>query len=328
MSERTERVYPPGARIGRCRYAGAQVAFHHQVILSDYSPFFVEWNETRDDLIQWMQDVRELMEEQSKLQNMRKRAEGSLSTIYTTFALSQPSGTFIPTLPELAMMEEFVQPLNSVALDQAMPDGALDSAISRIPGLIAEWRTQVDDSLLNLLRQSSAYAGRNDLTRDVLSYASTAFTCARCPGALRYPDIFVHPCFASRLKEVDVRLMAPGSRMTTKSSKPRKPSKSCQDIWDDASFVQDAFSQTSGYIHRVWYPGRLLQFSDAMHYHTVSLLDRLNMDRTTTSETLLDLNPFVEGMCQCFSVDSRFYPPATKLVTRWSQIVRFLPLKS
>lgn len=271
--------------------------------------------------------MREWLERHDKLDKMRQRVESSLGDAYSTFALSQPAGAIIPTLAELASMEEVAWPLDSIPLDESIPDGALDAVIARIPTLVEGWQIQLEDSLLDLLRQSSAYAGRDDLTKDVLSYASTLFTCTRCVGVLTYPNIFAHSCFMLRIKLVDGQSIAAGNRLkNTASTRSIRAAQISKDGMGSGTLVQAAFAHTPGHgiVCRIWHPGPLLQFNEAMHHHTVSLLDQLQMDRTTSSATLVSLNPYVEGFCQCFTTSSSGSTPTPpRKIMRWLQAVRF-----
>lgn len=281
----------------------------------------------RDDLIQWMEEVRQCQERNNRYKKMSRRVKLSLEQVYSTFALSQPPGTIIPTLAELALMEEFAEPLGSIPLDQSMPAGALDPAIARIPHLVQAWQMRLEDSLLDLLRQSPAYAGREDLTRDTLSYASTLFTCTHCVGTLTYPGIFAHPCFSPQIEHVDSKSMAPCNRLKkiTPAASSKKTLQASQHALETGRseglhLATFWYSSTRNSSYHVWRPGPLLQFNEAMHHHTVSLLDQLQLDRTTTSAALLDLNPCVEGICQCFPTD----PTGSRTVTRWQEAVRSL----
>ncbi|TEB31414.1 hypothetical protein FA13DRAFT_1709803 [Coprinellus micaceus] len=283
-----------------------------------------EWEEIRNGLLGWMQEVRTVHEWHDRLGKMRQRVESTMGQAYTAFALSQASSPLIPTLAELALTDEFAQPLKAVPLDDDMPDGALDSAISRIPELVEAWKVSVEESLLDLLRQSSAYGNQVNLTKDALSYASTSFTCKHCVGILTYPSILAHPCFSTSTASTSVELMGPDKR-----TKRRKTLA--------AQSFREGRNGTSGYLlpatfgqmhgrggsYRVWHPGPMLQFNEAMHHHTASLLDLLGLDRTTTMTTLLDLNPYVEGVCKCFSQGTvRQAISSPRKATRWSQACR------
>lgn len=221
-------------------------------------------------------------------------------------------------------MDEFAQPMKAVPLDDDMPDGALDLAISRIPELVEAWKVSVEESLLDLLRRSSAYDDQVNLTKDALSYASTSFTCKHCVGILTYPSILVHPCFSTSITPTSVELMGPDKR--TKRRKALTVQSSREGRNGTSGYLLPAtFGQKPGRggSYRVWHPGPMLQFNEAMHHHTTSLLDLLGLDRTTTMTTLFNLNPYVEGVCRCFSQGTaRQAISSPRKATRWSQAVR------
>jgi hypothetical protein len=290
-----------------------------------YTPVHAEWNTIKDRLVQWMQEIREARERSRNLARMCERVKATLGDAYRTFILAQPSGAPVPTLAELALMGPFAQHLESSPLDESMPNGALDSAIAMLPALVVEWRDQLEEAILDLLRQSPAYADQHNLTTDVLYHASTVFTCSRCRGVLTYPSVFAHGCFSKMLSTTDEWAISPNARMKKTDTVSLSRSQATWETGRVGALIHAAFSEMTvefGAGVSIWYPGPLLQFSDPMHLHTVSLLDSLGLDRSTSATSFLATNPYVEGVCQCFRPGVAKRASAPRTAVRWLQAVR------
>ncbi|KAJ3532996.1 hypothetical protein NMY22_g7519 [Coprinellus aureogranulatus] len=290
-----------------------------------------EWDGIRDEFVQWMLAVRNARQKHSKLEGMRRRVEVSLAQPYLAFALLQPEGTIIPTLAELALMESVAKTLNSFPLDQSLPDDAVDGVVAQLPELVQGWKTQLEESLFDLLRQTSAYADRDNVTKDVLFYVSTTFTCSHCVGVLTYPGIFAHSCFTFAITSSDLASILPGERL--KKSSATSSSNHSQVLQDGvhSSLVRATFGYfpgpnfqpfvglTHNSTYQVWRPATNLQFNEAMHHHTVALLNQLGMEETTTMSDFLQVNPYVEGTCQCFHAGRSTHDLAPRKASRWFQ---------
>ncbi|TEB31404.1 hypothetical protein FA13DRAFT_365521 [Coprinellus micaceus] len=221
-------------------------------------------------------------------------------------------------------MGPFAQHLESSPLDESMPNGALDSAIAMLPVLVVEWRDQLEEAILDLLRQSPAYADQHNLTTDVLYHASTVFTCSRCRGVLTYPSVFAHGCFSKMLSTTDEWAISPNARMKKTDTVSLSRSQATWETGRVGALIHAAFSEMTvefGAGVSIWYPGPLLQFSDPMHLHTVSLLDSLGLDRSTSATSFLATNPYVEGVCQCFRPGVAKRASAPRTAVRWLQAI-------
>lgn len=255
-----------------------------------------------------------------KAVHTRQGFEANVQPAYSAWVISQLPNTIIPSLGELALTEDFLPIVEKASLKEVVPDEVIQAAISRIPELAATWQNTIDDFLLDLVRQSPAYSGR-EISKEVLSYASTLFVCLSCGIPVTYPSLIVHHCLR-KVKETTHHLQQEKNSRKNKTADvdivPLSPSQDGPDI-----SIVDIVHGTI--LPHVWLPlfseEPLLQFHTSGYYHTTSLLEMRGMELTTSMKKMLDLNPYVECLCRCYHSVCKKGKPGRK-VMRWMRAVR------
>ncbi|RXW20255.1 hypothetical protein EST38_g5599 [Candolleomyces aberdarensis] len=254
-----------------------------------------EWEETKPDWLIFMEAIRNITERSARAQRFEALVRTQIVPFYSRYVLSQPSKALTPTLAEVVLMEELLPILGNHVLSQVPqdPDGIFDNVFGRFPELLAKWNSEREEVLMQALRKSTVYECK-DIPEGVLSYASTVFSCRECGDVLTYPTVFVHECF--------LRLTCPDpARLISKKTRRWK-----QEVEFSALggvLAQEALDEIAHDVFRdarSWQPGSNLVFHDPGYHHTVVVLDLLGLERTTTSEELRQIDPYLECRCECF----------------------------
>jgi hypothetical protein len=219
---------------------------------------------------------------------------------YKAHVLSQLPNTIIPSFGELLMTQDFSPIVESASLGQNIPAAMLNAALRKIPEIFTNWRRDLDESLLDIVRQSSVYSGQ-EVPEATLRYATTIFHCTRCSHKLTYPAVIFHECFmvscsqfhwtdktlsyeqseAIFLDGIDINTVSAANlvRIAYGSTTPLSP------LPSNGSLIA---------------PSEVLQFHTAAYYHTVAVLDSLRMEHTTSAKALGKLNPYIKARCECY----------------------------
>lgn len=244
------------------------------------------------------------MAAQSRERQMGERIRKYIQPAYNECIVAQLPNPIFPLLPEVALMDEFRTVLESVPLEQDISEGAFDDAIEKLPKLVAQWKTSLDETLLDILRQSTTYSGQ-DLPEDVLSHASSIFKCRACKAPLSYPTVLAHQCFFSSPLSRWV-----GRRRSGAESRVKKGL-----FTDEKSETLTDLVLENYTLYSLWEPGNLLTLHEPAHFHTASLLDFLGLDRATSYREMLERNPYVECRCRCFD---RAGGKEGRIIMRWT----------
>lgn len=273
-----------------------------------------EWQSIKTPIIAYMEQVRVALLALRKAERLYDWVAARLTPPYIAYILARPANvSSIPTLKQLALTDAIKQhlPTNGDTLDEAVQTDALQEEIERIPELVRNHSSDIEEYLLNLVRQAPPYEGKG-IGREALFYATTMFRCATCDASLAFPDVLVHEHFYNE----------------NWPSKRRKPavSANCNAEVDEA--VEDdirAVIHPAVKYHRIWAPGKGIRFNEATYHHSLAVLNLMQMDPSTTSQTLRDLNPYVELLCKCRSRcpgNSKH----NRLVNRWSEVIQLVGL--
>ncbi|KAF5324952.1 hypothetical protein D9611_004137 [Ephemerocybe angulata] len=269
-----------------------------------------EWdNGLKDGMVKWMQEVRVTREYHKRSEKILQRVKDKITPTYLAYILAQGPKPIVPSLLEVAMMDDLAAPLEATPLDEELPEGVLDVGLAKIPELAANWKANLEQSLLDLVLAFPDFSGEEDISTDVLSYASIMFSCRRCEKHMAYPTVLVHACFSKIWQR-------PKQRKNDKKGSEATTSAQPQPATEVGTVIRDALPRSRT---RSWKPDPLLHLNEGIYHHTNSLLDRLGLPRTTTAEKLFTLNPYVQGLCRCFPSSVR--KPERK-ATRWSQAIK------
>ncbi|KAJ2926352.1 hypothetical protein H1R20_g10744, partial [Candolleomyces eurysporus] len=286
---------------------------HHMDACDELTP--EEWDSIKADLATLMHRSQRNRIIRQKAAYIRQSLDANLLPAYSAWVVSQLPNSIIPSLGELVMTEDFLPIIEMASLNEDVPNGMIQRAIAQIPELAVAWRNTIDDFLLDLVRQSSVYAG-TEISKEVLSYASTLFVCLCCGDPVTYPSVIVHRCLRktrrtmlySREEKVSKKKKTAGIDLVTLSPPQHGP---------DISIVDLAHGS---FYPRVWQPlsseESMLQFHTSGYYHTVSILNMRGMELTTSMERMVDLNPYVECLCKCYHSTLKKGRPGRK-VMRW-----------
>ncbi|RXW22718.1 hypothetical protein EST38_g3141 [Candolleomyces aberdarensis] len=261
---------------------------HHMDACDELTP--EEWDSIKADLATLMHRSQRNRIIRQKAARIRQGLDASLQPAYSAWVVSQLPNSIVPSLGELVLTEDFLPIVEMASLNEDVPNEMIQGAIAQIPKLAVGWRNTIDDFLLDLVRQSSAYAG-TEISKEVLSYATTLFVCLTCGNPVTYPSLIVHHClrknrrtmFYSQEEKVSKKKKAAGVDLVTLSPPQNGP---------DISIVDLAHGS---FYPRIWQPlsseEPMLQFHTSGYYHTVSILKMRGMELTTSMERMLDLNP-------------------------------------
>ncbi|RXW20263.1 hypothetical protein EST38_g5600 [Candolleomyces aberdarensis] len=258
-----------------------------------------EWKDTKDDWIIFMQGVKNIHERNARCLQFEARVRTHIAPAYTQYVLSQPFNAVVPTLAEVVQMEEFLSIAAGPPFDQSLPDGVFDGAVARLPELVGKWQSEREEIVLQALRNTPVHAPGKEVQRNLLSYASTLFSCRKCGRAVAYPTLFVHECFLQLLshsastKRVSKKSRRKDEKEEGNTGPPAPEGGLSREALDE--MVQLTFPRA-----RSWHPGSNLVFNGPGYHHTVVVLDLLGLERTTTAEELRKLDPYLECRCGCF----------------------------
>ncbi|KAF5324949.1 hypothetical protein D9611_004138 [Ephemerocybe angulata] len=297
---------------GRCSLQEAPSAeLMTKALYAEYELSDEEWESIRDGMIQWMQEVRVTREYHERSEKILQRIKDKIGPTYLAYILAQHPNPIVPSLMEVAMMDDLAAPLEATPLDEELPEGVLDAGLAKIPEFAANWKANLEQSLLNLVRALPDYAGKEEISMDVLSYASIMFSCRRCEELMSYPTVLVHACFFKEYQRPKQRKSNNKEPLNVAEATTSAEPKSTK----VGAIICDALPRSRS---RFWKPDTLLYLKEDIYHHTNSLLDRRGLSRTTPAELLFTLNPYVQGLCRCFPSTRK---PERK-ATRWSQAIK------
>lgn len=256
-----------------------------------------------------MEATREAKKDQDRCRAMAKRVTEALGAAYRSLVFAWLPQTYtIPSLAEVVFATELLPPqffqnnTSPTAVEEALPSTTTVPVGSpMLQEYALRWKEDMVESLLDLVRQSSTYVDRprQSVTADILSYASTIFSCVRCQEHFSYPDLFSHACFWETWRCAMTQKRKPSVKSRSKGTSMNLGHSGIDDSDNLAGckelYIREAFGDTN-----LWRPRNLLQFNEAAHHHARSMLTSLGMDADSTVEALAALNPYVEGLCQCF----------------------------
>jgi hypothetical protein len=299
------------------------------------SVLHIEWAEVQKDALAWILEKKK----EATLRSGSGRILQFIGPVYDAFRAHITSeifqGASKPTFVELALAPDFLPLSQRALLDQHLPDDqeVIDNAISKIPDAVAEWQETWDNGLLNIMSESPAYSGQV-ITREILPYASTLFHCLECGTLLTYRNVLPHRCYRAWRVFGPSKIAGGNSRNKKKAAPVPEPNDSDEVSVED--MVWEAYSTVgpgaSWYNPSLW--TRLprstgpkgsgpwpVKFHTAAHYHMLSLLDALGMERTTTSVTMSNLNPNVKCLCRCYTSPKGGRPTGNGPVMQWHRAV-------
>jgi hypothetical protein len=252
------------------------------------------------------------------LVTMEGRIQGWVSRTYVRWVVRQPNALPVPALAEVVLMEEFRAPLENDAL---VDDAIIDAATNALEAFVDRWRRLKEEELLAVVRNSRVYsaAGADEVNRDTLLLASTAFLCRTCAQTFIYPTILTHGCKkpGSDTKEAFTALQ----RSLGLSDDSQLP-----DLAGTSNQPQNNTQHPRGYLpwRAVSWFGVLkinseqMQFSDTAYHHTRALLRLCDMPYTTTIAELKEANPHFYGRCSQFG---DLYGQESAKCLKWHKVV-------
>lgn len=293
------------------------------------------WLEIQDDWIARMQKEREELTQMKKLKQLRNRISTVFVPAFSAYVLSQPPNTVVPSASEVMWMHEWRSVLCRTPWEEDITVDMAADAIEKMPTFIEQTMRDRTEYFLDLMRRSKAYAGR-EVTLEHLSLASTFFRCNKCTIPLNsngydqasFPAILAHQCSLLEPVEAGSGELQPQNyhqrKMPWDEKGGRKPTP--LSTQNDEEYIllfllserDRSLGQERG---RFWRDVADLTFDDVAYEHMNLMLDALGLDRTTTMKRMEEIQPYVEGLCQCHRDDNN---PRRKGM-RWLTAVRLSP---
>ncbi|RXW22729.1 hypothetical protein EST38_g3147 [Candolleomyces aberdarensis] len=265
-----------------------------------------EWDEIKSSVIGGLQRHRVIRILRRKKARLTEQVGLLIRPAYRVHVLSQLPNTIIPSFGDLLMTQDFPPIVELISRGQDIPIAMLDAALRKIPEIFTNWRKDLDETLLDIVRQSSIYSGQ-DVSKETLRYATTLFLCTQCSDSLAYPAVVFHGCFMKSRSQFHRT-----SEYNDMSYNQRQAILSAVDpeTLSATDLVRVAYGESDVGLNALLggppsAPYDVLQFHNTRYHHMTALLDCLSMPRTTSLSALLELDPYVKCHCQCFGEENR-----------------------
>lgn len=255
-----------------------------------------------------------------KLQNLhhlRNRINSWFTPAFSAYVFSQPPNTVVPAASEVMLMPEWRAVLCRTPWEDDLSADIVADAVEKMPAFIEETMRTRTEYLLELMRQSKSYAGR-EVTVDHLSLASTFFRCNECGIVMlekpydlaTFPAILAHSCSILELDGKGSGSLERGSfflgpsveRSGQRLPAPILPVNDDDDLLLRFLREEQRVVDTEAKPGRFWRDVAKITFDDVAYEHMNLMLDALGLDRTTTMLQMEQAQPYVEGICQCFTL--------------------------
>ncbi|KAJ2913579.1 hypothetical protein MD484_g6847, partial [Candolleomyces efflorescens] len=255
-----------------------------------------DWNELQPKLLARLHLARSDLLKQENEANIRKRIELWLIPAYDSFVASRPLQHCLPSLLDVSFTPEFRSAMSSMPLSEPLSQELSEVLAARLSSYAEEWKRERDNELLSLVLRALPHAYQ-DISVDILCFASTIFGCEACHELLTYPSVISHRCnFVSRF---GIKIGAPGVAGGLKNLST-KPYVRIVEVENDlARYIGDAV--------RLLRPGAVIWggfgqivFDTARHEHMINMLSALQWSRTTLLTDMESKDPYVDCLCQCF----------------------------
>ncbi|RXW16942.1 hypothetical protein EST38_g8903 [Candolleomyces aberdarensis] len=293
--------------------------FTDEAIWQSYSELKEEeWEDNKEMLVNLMKDKREALEREDRNSHIRHRINKWLKPMYTSFILSQPPNTLLPTILEIALMDEFREVLCTTPLDKDLTEDMFASATARIPSFVEECRQRRIEQLLQCVRQSSTYAGQ-EVSADVLPLTSTIFRCY-CGERLTFPAVLAHECNCLAAIWCAVKVLEKGLpflRDLLTEAEANSPRPTVRLYNETEQSILKVFEWVG-----VWRDLKNIVFDDDAHEHVVKMLDALEWGRGTLVHEMEEKQPYVECFCECYRRYGMASDAISRKALRWMNAIQ------
>jgi len=264
------------------------------------------------------------------VRQISKRVEKQLTPRYGAFMLSQRPDVLIPSLFEVCLRPEVLAIICAQPLDEPIPEEALDRVFQTLPSFAdSEWQTKVS-RLLAIVKQSKTYESQ-DPSADILSLASSIFSCQICQEKMTYPSVLTHGCNYIPMYKIELEpvedpeyshpvLILPPRRVTSKADGNLDIHAKIRVHTQVPAYYFAKYLDRLPEI-RLWRGLDDIIFDDAGHQHVLAMLTVLKMDAAIPASEMEDLNPYVECVCQCYYQTTRNRP---RTAMRWMKAVSLI----
>lgn len=249
--------------------------------------------------------------------------------MYVQYLCNNREDLRMPTLLEVCLAPELrallENDVNCVGIDESR-NKIVQEGLPIIEAFVKQWKQDMEEELLAVVKSSEAYKkSSQNITKDVLSLATTVFLCTKCQKAVAHPDVFFHRCMRGQMKLADLPAYTKSETKDTPAPDEKQPAentrqkgrgkgKGKQNVQQkETDYKLSVENQPGGLIWHalvsktaMWLRPSNVQnpspivFHDAGFYHMKAMLDVLNLPHTTTLDEVVELDPYIRGNCTCF----------------------------
>ncbi|KAL1677769.1 hypothetical protein EV122DRAFT_213547 [Schizophyllum commune] len=141
------------------------------------------WLQIKDELVKYMQEVkRKRLEEE--LREARMARYKLLVEVYRDYQLAQPLDAILPSVGDIAILDEVTRIIEDTPADQELTSAALRAVLDDIPqSFFDDWRQRCDNALVQVLNSARR---KKRATKADLKLATTVFAL-KDGGSLEFP---------------------------------------------------------------------------------------------------------------------------------------------
>jgi hypothetical protein len=151
------------------------------------------WKNIRASMIELMDSAQQALRLQEQCQAYTKRGV-ILQDLLREYRGNQPRDTAIPTIGDLAIMDEYRAYFNDDPA-QVMTQDDFKAREVPLPEVVDVWRIAVEQRLIENLSGDVTMPAKKSLDASVLHLVTTLFKCYDCSAAIGYPAVLLHRCY-------------------------------------------------------------------------------------------------------------------------------------